>query len=82
MHAVSKNLVVPVDLLRDLNDLQIIVCQVQDLLAPHTDDVMVLRCHRIVSIALVKGCQPRDDAVPLERVERLVDRRVRIGRMA
>jgi hypothetical protein len=61
---------------------QIVVSRVHDLLASHTDDVMVLGCHRIVSHTLVKRCQPRDNSVPLERVESLVDCRVRKSRVA
>ncbi len=55
MHAVSEDRVVAVDLLRNLDGHQIVVRQVHDLLALYTDDVMVLRCHRIESNALVKG---------------------------
>lgn len=58
MYAVSQQLVVPADLRRDLNGLQFFVRNVHDLLASHTNDVMVLGGHRIVSHTLVQGCQP------------------------
>jgi hypothetical protein len=82
MYTVSKDLVVPADLRRDLKGLQFFVRKVYDLLAPHTNDVMMLGCHWIVSHSFVQGCQPRDDAVQLKRVECLVYCRVRNGRVA
>jgi len=82
MYTVSKDLVVPADLRRDLKGLQFFVRKVYDLLAPHTNDVMMLGCHWIVSYSLVQGCQTRNDAMPLERVECLVYCRVRNGRVA
>jgi hypothetical protein len=55
MHAVSEDRVVVDYFLRNLDGLLIVVRQVHDLLALYTEDVMVLRCHRIVSNAHMKG---------------------------
>jgi hypothetical protein len=82
MHAVPKHFVLPAHSRRNLNNLQFFVRKVYDLLASHTNDVMMLGCHWIVSDSLVQGRQPRDDAVPLERVECLVYCRARNGRVA
>jgi hypothetical protein len=49
MHAVAKEFVVPAYLGRYLNGFQFFVREVHNLLAAHTDDVMMLRCHRIVA---------------------------------
>jgi hypothetical protein len=82
MHVVSQQLVLPADSNRHLNSLEFFVRKVYDLLAPHTNDVMMSGCNWIVSHSLVQACQPRDNAMPLERVERLKNSCFRNGRMA
>ena len=82
MYTVAKQFIIALHLCRYVNGLQFFGWEIHNFLAPHTNDVMMVGCGRIVSDGLVKRRQPRDDAVSLERVERLVDCRMRDGGMA